>query len=727
MAGFLSDQLDFIFFFYGLAFILLGATCWAIARRPPRDRSWTMLAGFGFVHGAGEWLDLSALLFGDSPSFAAIRMVGMTISFVFLTEFARLQAAGMGHRVPGRWAYLPILFGIGAVALWAGTLPAGIAARYSFGLFGSLAASVMFVRRADALSARGKSYALAASVGFALYGLSAGAIVPAASFWPASVLNYPAFAALTGMPVQLVRGFLACWIAFSAWAIWGQRLSSDVSSNSFAEYLRKQLIWTAVAMSTILVAGWTLTEWLGGIYRHNVQLEASGDIDLLASRLAGETRAVEALVKTLAGARPVQELLADPLSAPLVEARSALGLHIEAGGAQAGYITNGEGTVLASSGPSAQELQGLLVRSFRSVAKHTSAFVFEPGSGTTFFARSQPVLAGDRTVGAATLVTSVQGFSSDLEHFDRPYFFIDPNGVVVMTNVPDSLRRTLWPVENDLLLELGSRFGKLDLRPISIRQIEDGVWTQLDGEREYVRRRFIGADGWSLIILKPTREIFATRFVGIIITLLVTVMTVIYLLGRERWMHEEAQRAAQAKLHDLAREMSVKATTDALTGLHNRLALNDFLPRELARADRRESPISVVLYDIDNFKKVNDRFGHATGDEVLAASSRTVSGLVRPADRVVRWGGEEFLIVLPDTNVEAACQVAEKLRGALAAMMVAEVSVTCSFGVAQYASGEAMSDLIARADRALYAAKAAGRNRVELAQPARGPRQVVAA
>ena len=129
------------------------------------------------------------------------------------------------------------------------------------------------------------------------------------------------------------------------------------------------------------------------------------------------------------------------------------------------------------------------------------------------------------------------------------------------------------------------------------------------------------------------------------------------------------------------------------------------------------------MYDIDHFKTINDRFGHGTGDKVLAGLSKTVAGQLRVTDHLVRWGGEEFLLVLPDTGAEEARHVAEKLREVIANKRIDEVGViTSSFGVAEYMPREAMADLIARADQALYRAKTSGRNRVAVARPPRSPR-----
>lgn len=717
MAAFLSDQLDFIFFFYGLAFILLGATCWAIARRRTDERYWKMLAAFGLIHGVGEWLDLSALILGDSVAFSTLRISVMTVSFIFLAEFGRMQVAGRG-RAFGRWVYLPALGLIAATWYFYGLAEAGIVSRYTLGFFGSLTASIALAIRASHLLGLGQVSAYATMGGFALYAVAAGMIVPVAPFWPASAVNYVAFTGLTGVPIQLVRGVLACWIAFAVWAIWGQQLASEMSSENFSGYLRKQFLWTALMMSTILLSGWVLTEWLGDIYRRNVQIEAGSDIDLLTSRFAVELATADALVETLAGNPSTREVLERTDSSALARACTILDLHVAAGHSEAGYILDTNGIPVAASGALAQRHAADLSEATRDESgTRRSGFLSDTVTHATVYYTSRAVTdASARHLGTTALVVSIEAFGKDLERFNRPYYFVDPHGVVVMSNVPGSRHRTLWPLHSTVQGQLTSRFGALDTRPIARREIQDAVWTEIDGSREYVRRRFIADSDWSLIILKPTREIFATRFVGIVITLLVTVVGLMYLLGKEHWMHEDAQRVVQSKLQDVARDLNIKATTDPLTGLYNRLRLNDVLPYEMARAERTKNALSIVMYDIDRFKAINDTFGHGAGDQVLIEISRTVARALRATDHLVRWGGEEFLLVLPDTESDRAQHVAEILRQAIANRRIEEIGqVTSSFGVAEYVPGEAKADLIARADQALYQAKAKGRNQVAVA------------
>jgi diguanylate cyclase (GGDEF)-like protein/PAS domain S-box-containing protein len=167
------------------------------------------------------------------------------------------------------------------------------------------------------------------------------------------------------------------------------------------------------------------------------------------------------------------------------------------------------------------------------------------------------------------------------------------------------------------------------------------------------------------------------------------------------------RKRLEAKLEELA-------THDRLTGILNRGRLGELLDHELAKSERFGDPLSVVLLDIDHFKRINDRHGHAAGDAVLRELTRRLEAGLRRCDRVGRWGGEEFLVLLPRTDGPGAGKVAEHIRQTVAAAAFAVGEpVTVSLGVATYRAGDNATTLVERADQAVYRAKAAGRNRLE--------------
>lgn len=167
------------------------------------------------------------------------------------------------------------------------------------------------------------------------------------------------------------------------------------------------------------------------------------------------------------------------------------------------------------------------------------------------------------------------------------------------------------------------------------------------------------------------------------------------------------------------RHLSKLAMTDPLTGLYNRRHILDVANYEAVQQKRIPSGLSVIIADIDYFKQINDTHGHDVGDAVLVAVSQTIRKSIREQDSAARWGGEEFLIVLPNTNLSDATLIADRIRENVAAITVPvaqqAISTSVTLGVSCYHIGESISNTIANADALLYKGKKAGRNRVEAA------------
>jgi len=174
------------------------------------------------------------------------------------------------------------------------------------------------------------------------------------------------------------------------------------------------------------------------------------------------------------------------------------------------------------------------------------------------------------------------------------------------------------------------------------------------------------------------------------------------------------------KLEISEQEIRQLSLTDALTGVGNRRRLDEALIMEVERSARYHAALSLMVLDIDHFKRVNDSWGHETGDRILKETGAVLRKMARGTDIATRMGGEEFVVLLPETDLEAALICAERFRSALEARDCGlPAPVTSSFGVACLQSGESGASLLARADAALYAAKQAGRNRVAAAVPFR--------
>lgn len=168
------------------------------------------------------------------------------------------------------------------------------------------------------------------------------------------------------------------------------------------------------------------------------------------------------------------------------------------------------------------------------------------------------------------------------------------------------------------------------------------------------------------------------------------------------------------KIQEKSNLLEYQATHDKLTGLFNRNSFDETFGKELRRGQRYNNDLSLIIFDIDDFKNINDSYGHQAGDEVLIEISKIVLGNVREHDFVVRWGGEEFLILLPETTSDGAIIVAEKIRKVIESISFTnkDIKVTSSFGISLMKKDDTEKELISRADKALYQAKESGKNKV---------------
>lgn len=177
----------------------------------------------------------------------------------------------------------------------------------------------------------------------------------------------------------------------------------------------------------------------------------------------------------------------------------------------------------------------------------------------------------------------------------------------------------------------------------------------------------------------------------------------------------------QVQMRELNQALELASLSDPLTGLPNRRSIMKRLKTEVSRVDRGGLPFALVMVDIDHFKLINDTHGHDIGDSAIVAVARTLRQITRDYDVCARWGGEEFLILLPDSTIESATATAEKLRRGVAEVRIphqgVNVTVTISLGLALHQRHASLDRCIQMADQALYMAKRGGRNRYQLATP----------
>ena len=226
-----------------------------------------------------------------------------------------------------------------------------------------------------------------------------------------------------------------------------------------------------------------------------------------------------------------------------------------------------------------------------------------------------------------------------------------------------------------------------------------------DGRTVYVNSRLVPEFNWYLIVEQansPTDEkIYHTLVMNLIGAAVITLLVL---------------TLAWITISRFQRRLEALAHTDKLTGLANRQMLDRMLPQQIARARRNGEPLSCVIADLDGFKQVNDTYGHPTGDLLIRSIARLFTSITRTSDLICRWGGDEFLFILPNCDQAQARRFAEKLRQAVELHHLQlndkAIGVSLSLGIAELAARDTQEELIQRADHALLAAKNAGRNRV---------------
>lgn len=300
--------------------------------------------------------------------------------------------------------------------------------------------------------------------------------------------------------------------------------------------------------------------------------------------------------------------------------------------------------------------------------------------------------------GVGLAVDSVRGLINEYQtRYHRTIYFVDADG-----------RLTLFAGEHALGRNIAEVEGLGQMAPGILESREGGTFEYrgADGSNHLLNVRYIPELHWYLFVEKREDEalggIRRTLYVNLLISLMVTGL-VLFLVNLVTSRYQ--------------RKLEAVALSDKLTGLANRQALDMFLQRDMAESRRGGTDLALLLLDLDRFKEVNDEQGHLAGDAVLKHVADAIRGQLRDSDMVGRWGGEEFMILLKRTDLDAALLVAEKVRQHLLDMPLSygqhRIRLSCSIGVAVLREGETADSLLGRADRGLYAAKQAGRNQVQ--------------
>lgn len=298
-----------------------------------------------------------------------------------------------------------------------------------------------------------------------------------------------------------------------------------------------------------------------------------------------------------------------------------------------------------------------------------------------------------------------QGDESSLKFNEIEFFPLEETYPAVF--VPQEFRVAGWWVAQN---EVNVHNARVDLSNVPLIEIQTGTNAPLGyGTLEIKGFCFKGK--------KIAKEKLVTALVAMwFVTFFIILIIRFFDYSRERAANKKKREELEKNLQALEIEKSEyerSSKEDPLTGCLNRAGFSSVLMREQENLVKNDSPVSFIILDIDKFKEVNDTYGHNVGDEVLVNLTKLILSKIRNTDALVRWGGEEFVILCGDTPIQNAQFLAEKLRMAIeSAKLISQQQITCSFGIAEMVAGEDPKRLFERADKALYASKENGRNRV---------------
>ncbi|MGL6042085.1 MAG: GGDEF domain-containing protein [Deefgea sp.] len=309
----------------------------------------------------------------------------------------------------------------------------------------------------------------------------------------------------------------------------------------------------------------------------------------------------------------------------------------------------------------------------------------------------------------------LRNFESDISKLDDPLSpKVNELEFAPSTDAPFSVPLKYFRVASWWIEEKNIPVFSSDMRLDNVTQIEIATPGNVQAGLHQIELKSLEFHGKWLSLTQVLMTIVMAWLIFCFVWLLMELLAY-----RER---DHVKRAKMNELETINRVLEIQAEVlsnkiqlDPLTGALNREGLRDFLLQQWQGEMPTSAGMSVLFADLDHFKRINDNYGHAVGDDVLRQFAHLVQSEIRQSDGLVRWGGEEFLIVCPNTQLDQAARLAEKLRASVAnAQWPSSIMLTCSCGVATRAQGEEFSSLIARADAALYKAKDNGRNRVEL-------------
>jgi len=683
LQGIIRGHMEVVLLVHGLALVLLGLTILlhpkeASARRLARMIG--LLAGFGLLQGAAEWLKLWGRANGGGSLFEALAILYGAVAFGLLFEFGRrLLRAGrrVSHRrtwrirVSSSWVYSPVVLGLVLAVLGSPDFRSGLelGSRYLLALPGAVVTGIglLLYRRRERLIGAGRASVqfYMAAVAFVAYGVLSAVAVPRVAVFPAATVNEASFLALTGTSVELFLAACAVMLLFAVSAIL-REFSGEVRDR-----LRAALQESETSLDEV--------RRLSG--RNRLILEAAGQ-GICGMDLEGRTTFVNSVAAELLGWSP-DELIGKSLHDVVRHSRP-----------------DGQ--------PYAQDECPIEAAIREGRSHHTDKEIFWNKDKTGFPVEYAvtPVREDDALAGAVISFKDITERKEAEKHLQESALIIESTPQGVITTDTKGIIQSVNPAflanagyRREEVIGRTPRFLRSGHHP---RSFYDALWDELEQrgqwQGEIWNRRKSGEvyPEWLSVNALRDSEGHVTHYIGIY---------------SDISTHHEVQQ----RLHHLA-------YYDGLTSLPNRELFSDRLGLALAQARRERHAVAVMFLDLDRFKNINDSLGHSVGDRLLKAVANRLRRTIREGDTIARIGGDEFTVILPALDVpQNAGRVARKILNAFVRpfkLEGREFYITGSIGISVYPhDGEDLETLTRQADTAMYRAKELGRNNYQFYRP----------
>jgi PAS domain S-box-containing protein len=550
-----QGQMDYIFFFKGLAFILVLAVSCLFRGYPSQRLPWRWFGLFALMQGLAAWLALVAMNFGDPASLKIAGSLLQIVSWVFLAEFGRSGIARVLNRDSGLWliALLLMLTGLGGLKGWSGIEQAS---RYTLGLAGGLWAAVALFMAGHRLPSRERGGSLIGGISLVLFALTIVLFPPLALVSPGSIFNQAFFQRLTGVPLEFLQALLAFGMAAGIYGFlpWRQK----AAGGQAARHRSRSMFALLATLSLILGLGSVLTLYLGNWAQKNqekIKGEAHEYATIVVSRLNTEFKRMEDGVSALAetgwlpaALRYTNEEKLDKINALLDHYRSSLDCAVV-------YIMDKSGKTIAASNRTAPDSFVGHSYAFRPYFKQAingatgRYFAVGVTSKAPGYYVSRPVRApqGKGNIGVAVVKVSLANVTKELQAAGQKgnslICLADPYGVVFLASQPNMIFKSLWPVAEKDRASLKDQYGKDHFTALFPDKLEDGTKVNYQG-RNYLAS-FAGTihAGWSVFFFRPVEMVGAYRLTGIAVACILAILALV-ILGSNFYFKEHALAAA---------------------------------------------------------------------------------------------------------------------------------------------------------------------------------------